>query len=61
MIVGDARPVTVRELVDTIAGLVDARPPRSVPLPLLSSGALLAEALFKPLGKEPPISRRTPT
>jgi nucleoside-diphosphate-sugar epimerase len=59
IIVGDARPVTVRELVDTIARIAGARPPRSVPLGLLTAAGTLAELLFRPLGKEPPISRRT--
>lgn len=59
MIVGDAGAVTIRRLVDTIARQVGARPPRSVPLPLLNAAATLAEVAFKPVGKEPPISRRT--
>ena len=59
MIVGDAGAVTVRELVDEIARQTGAHPPRSVPLALLSAAGALAEMVFKPLGKEPPISRRT--
>lgn len=59
IIVGDDEPVTVRGLVDEIARLTGARPPRSVPLSLLSAAGLAAELAFKPLGKEPPISRRT--
>ena len=59
IIVGDDEPVTVRGLVDEIARLTGARPPRSVPLGLLSAAGLAAEIAFKPLGKEPPISRRT--
>ena len=59
IIVGDCGAVTIRRLVDEIAGQVGARPPRSVPLPLLSTAAVLAEIAFKPLRREPPISRRT--
>lgn len=59
IIVGDAKAVTVRQLVDLIAELTDAKPPRSIPLPVLHAIGLLAELAYKPLGKEPPISRRT--
>jgi len=59
IIVGDREPVTVRQLVDTIAQLTGAAPPRSVPLGLLYAAGLAAELLCKPLGKEPPLSRRT--
>jgi nucleoside-diphosphate-sugar epimerase len=59
VVVGDRRPVTVRELVDTLAELLGARPPRSVPLPLLAFAARTAEALFRPLRREPPISTRS--
>jgi dihydroflavonol-4-reductase len=59
VVVGDRRPVTVRELVDTIAKLLGARPPRSLPMPLFVLAATGAEALFLPLRREPPMSRRT--
>jgi nucleoside-diphosphate-sugar epimerase len=59
MIIGDAEPVTIRHLVDTIAGLTGAPRPRSVPLPLLWAAGLAFETLFAAIGKEPPISRRT--
>lgn len=59
VIVGDAGAVTIRQLVDEIARLTGARPPRSVPLGALKLAAITAETLFLPLGKEPPISRRT--
>lgn len=59
LIIGDERAVTVRELVNGIATLTGARAPRSVPLALLWVAALGAETVFRPLGKEPPISRRT--
>ncbi len=59
VIVGDSEPTTIRDLVDRIAGLTGARPPRSVPLGFLKAAALTAEAVFLPLGKEPPISRRS--
>ena len=59
IIVGDELPATVRSLVEEIAALVGARPPRSVPLPALRAAAGLSELAFRPLGKEPPISRRS--
>lgn len=59
IVVGDETAVTVRKLVDEIARLTSSRPPRSVPLPLLHAAALLAEAVFRPLRREPPLSRRT--
>jgi nucleoside-diphosphate-sugar epimerase len=59
IIVGDDEPVTVRRLIDAIAARVGARSPRSMPLFLLQAAATAAEIAFRPLGKEPPISRRT--
>ncbi len=59
IIVGDDEAITVRALVDQFARTCGAAAPRSVPFALLSAAAVLAEAAFMPLGKEPPISRRT--
>jgi nucleoside-diphosphate-sugar epimerase len=59
LVVGDAGAVEVRTLVAEIARLTGAPMPRSVPLPLLYATGLAAEALFRPLGKEPPLSRRS--
>lgn len=59
MVIGDAEPVTIRRLVDVIAELTGARRPLSIPLPALWLAGAAFEALFAPLGKEPPISRRT--
>ena len=59
VIIGDEKATTVRGLVDRIAEITGARPPRSVPLGLLWMAAITAEAAFLPLGKEPPISRRS--
>ena len=59
MIVGDQEATTIRDLVDKIAKITGAKPPRSVPLGLLWAAAVTAEAAFLPLGKEPPISRRS--
>ena len=59
LLVGDERAVPVRQLVDEIARLVGARPPRRVPLGLLWLAALLAEGTFAALGREPPVSRRS--
>jgi len=59
IIVGDDEVVTVRGLVDELARVTGAGPPRAVPYAMLSLAATLAEVAFAPLGKEPPISRRT--
>lgn len=59
IIVGDETAITVRALVDQFARVCGAAAPRSVPFAMLSTAAVLAEAAFKLLGKEPPISRRT--
>ena len=59
IIVGDDVATTVRSLVDEIAALVGSRPPRSLPLPVLRLAAVLGELAYRPLGKEPPISRRS--
>ncbi len=59
IVIGDAGAVTVRAWVDEIARLVGARRPRSVPLPVLWVAAVLCELASRPLGVEPPISRRT--
>ncbi len=59
IIVGDDEAVTVRALIDEIARVAGAVRPRSVPFAMLSLAAILAEATCKPLGKEPPVSRRT--
>ncbi len=59
LIIGDNEPTTVRDLVDRIAEITGAKPPRSVPFGLLWAAAIGAEAAFLPLGKEPPLSRRS--
>lgn len=59
MVVGDSEAVPVRRLLEEIASIVRARPPRSVPLPLLRLACLAAEIVCRPFGKEPPFSRRT--
>jgi nucleoside-diphosphate-sugar epimerase len=59
IVVGDARAVTVRHLVDEMARLAGARRPKSVPLALMYVAALAAEWGGRVLGQEPPISRRT--
>jgi nucleoside-diphosphate-sugar epimerase len=58
-VIGDAGAVTVRALVDEIARLVGGRRPPSVPAWALRLAGTAAEVAFKPLGREPPISRRT--
>jgi dihydroflavonol-4-reductase len=59
IIAGDAAAVPVRELVDAIARLCGGRRPFSLPLFALEAAGLAAELVFRPLGMEPPISRRT--
>lgn len=59
IVVGDEGAVTVRRLVDEIARVVGARPPRSVPLAPFRWAAHCLEAVFTPLGREPPLSSRT--
>lgn len=59
IIVGDSGATTVRSLVDEIALLLGAPKPRSVPTWALYAAGLAAELAFAPLGKEPPLSRRT--
>ncbi len=58
-IIGDLAAVKVRRLVQTICDLTLARPPRSVPSSFLYLVGLIAELLYRPLLKEPPLSRRT--
>lgn len=54
----DARPVTLREVVDTIARAAGVRRlPLSVPLPAARLMAKCAELAFAPLGVRPPLDR----
>jgi nucleoside-diphosphate-sugar epimerase len=59
LVVADAEAVTVRELVDQIARLTHARRPRSVPLWMAGTAAGTLELVFRALGREPPVSRRS--
>lgn len=59
IIIADQEAVTVRSLVRRISHIVDASPPRSVPLPLLYWAGAAAEAVFGLVGREPPLSRRS--
>ena len=59
VIVGDREAVPVRTWVDEIARQTGARRPLSIPLWLMELAARGVELAFRPLGKEPPISRRT--
>jgi nucleoside-diphosphate-sugar epimerase len=58
-VIGDDRPVTIRFLVDEIARLVHAPPPRSIPFGLMSAIAATSEAVFRAMHREPPVSRRS--
>ena len=59
LVIGDDRAVSVRELLETVASITGARPPRRAPLALLWLGGFLAETVFRVLPGEPPLSRRT--
>lgn len=52
------RPLPFRELAETIAREVNAKPPRlALPVPLVRAGAITAELLGRPFGLTPPLSR----
>jgi len=54
-----SRPLTTREMVDTIAAAVDKRPPRlSVPMLPFAAAAHVMQAVLRPLGIQPPIHPR---
>jgi nucleoside-diphosphate-sugar epimerase len=59
IIIGDERPVTIRELVDRIAVLTGARRPVRVPRWAVLAAATVAESIGAIAGFEPPLSRRT--
>lgn len=58
-IIGGERYVTLRELADTIAGILGVRISRvRIPFAPVYAAAFLCEKLCRPLGIEPPIFRR---
>lgn len=58
-ILGGDQPVLIRELVDLIAEILDRRPPRRrIPLAPVMLAARLSEAVFRPLGVNPPLYPR---
>lgn len=59
IVVGDHRPVTLLELTRTLADITGAPPPYRIPFGALWLAAVAAEIAFRPLGREPPLSRRT--
>lgn len=59
LIIGDESAVTVRQLLEEVARTANSRPPRSVPLILLSAVAVATELAFRLVGREPVISRRS--
>lgn len=59
VIVADDEAVTVRTLVDEVAGIVGARAPRSVPFRALHAVGRAAEVAFGLLSREPPVSTRS--
>lgn len=59
-IIGDNEAVTLEALAATIASVSGAKNPKlRIPLWLMNVLGLGLEVAFKPLGKEPPFSRRT--
>jgi nucleoside-diphosphate-sugar epimerase len=59
-ILADGEPVTLAALVAEIARVLNVPPPRlHVPVWLLAGAGRLAELVFRPLGKEPPLSSRS--
>jgi dihydroflavonol-4-reductase len=59
-IIGDQSAITLEELVDEIAAVVQAPPPKiRVPVGLMSPACAISETLFKIWGKEPPLSKRS--
>jgi nucleoside-diphosphate-sugar epimerase len=59
-IFGDETAVTVAQLVNEIAQLVNVPSPRiKIPIQIASPFCLLTEAIFKAGGKEPPLSKRS--
>ena len=59
-VIGDDEPVTLEDLVQEIATVLDVSPPRlHVPVWLMRGLGLLMELAFYPLHREPPVSRRT--
>jgi dihydroflavonol-4-reductase len=59
-IIGDDSAVTVLELVDEIAAVMKAPPPRlRVPAGIMAPACTILETWFKVRGKEPPVSKRS--
>jgi nucleoside-diphosphate-sugar epimerase len=53
-------PVTIQELVEMIAEVLDVSPPTAqFPVVLGRMAAIVLQSAFKPLGKQPPFSRRS--
>lgn len=56
----DHEPVTINELTTTIAEILGVKKPKvRVPLWLMYAACLGAEGIFKILGRQPPVSRRS--
>lgn len=59
-IIAGEEVVTVKMLVDTIAEVLEVRPPAlRLPVALGRVGGYVLELTFKPLGRQPPVSRRS--
>ena len=59
-IIGDNSAVTVQELVDEIAAVMKASPPKfKIPAGIMAPACAIFEAGFKAIGKEPPLSQRS--
>jgi nucleoside-diphosphate-sugar epimerase len=59
-IIAGAKPVQVSELVQTMSEVLGVSPPKlHLPISLGLAGGYLLETAFKPVGKQPPFSRRS--
>jgi nucleoside-diphosphate-sugar epimerase len=56
-VVADREAPSMRELADTVAGVLGARRPFAIPARALRAVALPVEVAFRALGREPPVSR----
>jgi nucleoside-diphosphate-sugar epimerase len=56
-VVADREAPSMRELADTVASVVGARRPFSIPATALRAVAIPVEMAFRALGREPPVSR----
>ncbi len=59
-VIGGADPLTTRELIDTMCTVLDLKKPRiQIPYTVGMTAATAVELVFRAIGAEPPVSRRT--